>query len=325
MADTMTSEFEEHGQIESYGDVAAEFRAVRDSAGLVDRSHRTRLMVSGNDRMIFLQRLVSNDLAPLEEGDGVHAALLMPKGQLISTLTILHRGAGYLIDVPAAAGAEVFRKLDMYILSSDVVVADVTGTTACLGIHGPSAADVLQSSGVPVFSFPADYLGEEGFDLHFPRDEIDLVRQALLSAGAEPVGWRAAEALRIDAGVARFGAELDERLLLPEVPAVAERAISCTKGCFVGQETIARIRNHGHVNRELRQLRMEEDDLPEPGAALTVDDAKAGVVTSSCLHPITGKPLVLAFVRRKYLEPETEVQVAMGERSVFAEVLDQPA
>lgn len=322
MADPITSEFEGLLQVESYGDVAAEFRAVRDAAGLVDRSHRIRLTVTGGERTVFLQRLVSNDLNPLDEGDGIQAALLMPKGQLISTLTILDRGDDYLIDVPPSTGAEVFKKLDMYTLSSDVVVADVSESTACLGLHGPSSAEVVTQSGVVAFRFPADYLGEEGFDLYLPKDQVDAARQALIEAGAEPVGWRAAEALRIDAGVGRYGAELDEKLLLPEVPALAEKTISYTKGCFVGQETIARVRNYGHVNRELRRIRMEEDALPEPGAPLTVEDARAGVVTSSCRHPVTGKPLVLAFVKRKYLEPETEVQVEVGGEKVFAMVLD---
>ena len=322
MPDKIRSEFEGHDQIESYGDIAAEFRAVRDTAGLVDRSHRTRLTVSGSEKTVFLQRLVSNDLDPLREGDGIHAALLEPKGQLLANLVILHFGEHYLVDVPPAVGEAVFRKLDMYTLSSDVEVTDVSGSTACLGLHGPAAAEILGESGIDAFSFPVDYLGEDGFDLHLPREAADAARQALIAAGAEPIGWGASEALRIDAGVARFGAELDEKLLLPEVPDLAEKSISYTKGCFVGQETIARIKNYGHVNRELKGIRMEGDELPEPNAMLTVEDRKAGVVTSSCRHPITGKPLVLAFVKRKYLEPGTEVQVAMGDGTVFAEVLD---
>ena len=322
MSETIRSEFEGQELVESYSNVAAEFRAVRDAAGLVDRSHRTRLTVSGSERTVFLQRLVSNDLNPLGEGEGIHAALLEPKGHLIADLVILHRGDHYLLEVPPAVGEAVFRKLDMYTLSSDVTVADVTASTACLGVHGPSAAEVLDGSGVAAFRFSVDYLGEQGFDLHLPRAEAEAVWAALVASGAEAIGWRAAEALRIDAGVARFGAELDGTVLLPEVPDLAEKAVSYTKGCFVGQETIARIRNYGHVNRELRAIRMEGDELPEPGAALTVDDAKAGVVTSSCRHPVTGKPLVLAFVRRKYLEPGSEVQVAVGDEPVHAEVLD---
>ncbi len=322
MSDTIKSEFEGHNLVESYGDVAFEFRAVREAAGLVDRSHRTRLHLSGGDRTVFLQRLVSNDLNPLTEGNGIHAALLMPKGQLIADLVILHSGDQYLVDVPPAMGEAVCRKLDMYTLSSDVVVADVTKTTGCFGLHGPRAAGILESAGVRAFTFPVDYLGEDGFDLYFSREQANAVGKALTDAGAKPVGWRAAEALRIESGVARFGAELDEKLLLPEVPALAGKSISYAKGCFVGQETIARLKNHGHVNRELRRLRLEGDDLPEPGAVLTVEDRRAGTVTSTCRHPITGKPLVLAFVKRKYLELGSEVQVAVGDENVCAEVLD---
>ena len=322
MSNTIMSEFEGHHLVESYGDVAFEFRAVREAAGLVDRSHRTRLELTGSDRTSFLQRLVSNDLESLGEGDGIHAALLQPKGRLMANLVILHRGESYLLDVPAAVGEAVFKKLDMYTLSSDVVVADVTGNTACLGLHGPSAAGVLKGSGIGAYPFPVDYLGEDGIDLHLPRDEAEAARQALIEAGAEPVGWRAAEALRIDAGIARFGSELDEKLLLPEVPALAGKSISYTKGCFVGQETIARIKNYGHVNRELRRLELQGDDLPEPGAVLTVEEKRAGTVTSACRHPITGKPLVLAFVKRKYLEPGSAVQVAVGDATVLAEVLE---
>jgi folate-binding protein YgfZ len=327
---SVTSEFEGHVLTEWVTDAAEEHLAVRIAVGLIDRSHRGTLRLTGSERVDFLQRLISNDLNPVKEGCGLYATLLMPKGQLISDLTVLKRADHCLVDVPPAAREAIFRKLTMYTLSSDVEVIDVTEEVGTLGLHGPEAATILGSTGaalpadghlegvetvvagVSVLVVRVDYLGEDGFDLYGPVAGLAKVRAALTEAGARLIGWRAGETLRIEAGVPRLGAELDDKVLPPEVPALVHRAMSYTKGCYVGQETVARIKSFGHVNRELRGLVFPGTGFPEAGAELMVDGVNAGVVTSACLPPGKDCAVGLGFVKRKVLESASDVEVAVG-------------
>jgi len=321
----------------SYGDPAAEHRAVREAAGVLDRSHRSRLVIAGPDSVPFAQNLVTSDVSALEEGKGQLSALLTPKGKLVTDLRIHHRGDHLLVDYPAEMREAIVKKLTMFILGSKVEVEDITEMLSLLSVHGPKAREVLGADGLPEVPYASamigvgglgitacrtDDLGEEGWDLHFPVAAFGDVMKVLRKAGAKPIGWRAAETLRIEAGVARFGAELDDRLLAPEVPAFAERAVSYEKGCYVGQETLARIRTYGHVNRELRGLVVEGDETPEPGATLRgPEDKKAGEVTSACVPPTLGRPIALAFVKRGMNDSGAAVEIEHGDGRIAAKVV----
>jgi folate-binding protein YgfZ len=272
-------------------------------------------------------------------GKGALAALLTGKGKLISPLAIYHRGDHFLVEFPGALRESLPKKLGMYTLGSKAEVEDITDLLALLSVHGPKAAETLAAAGatglpealmssaavgvggLEVTAVRVDDLGEVGFDLHFPVAAADDVRQALVAAGAAPIGPVAAEVLRIEVGMPRFGAELTGELLPPEIPMLVDRAISYSKGCFVGQETIARIRTYGHVNRELRGLIVEGDALPVPGAALTVEGKKAGEVTSACVQPLTGRRLALGFVKRGLNDPGATVTVETPDGPAEAKVV----
>ncbi|MHC4469574.1 MAG: CAF17-like 4Fe-4S cluster assembly/insertion protein YgfZ [Planctomycetota bacterium] len=322
--------------VDSHGDPVAEHRAVLEGAGVVDRSDRPRLWIGGGERQTFLQRLVSNDVEALAEGQGCYATLLTPKGKVISDLTIYHRGDRFLIDYPPETREEIAKKLTMYVLSSDVTVEEVTEELGLIAVHGPGAAEVLGVSDPPEALLEStvatiagheavvcrvDYLGVRGFDLHVEREAATEVFEALSGAGATPFGRIAAETLRIEAGVARFGAELGDAVLPPEVPALVDRAISYTKGCYVGQEVVARIKTYGHVNRELRGLAVEGGEVLPPGADVSVEGSPIGAVTSSCVSPTLGRPIALAFLKRAHLETGTSVDVVLGEGTVPAKVV----
>jgi folate-binding protein YgfZ len=313
----------------SYGDEAGEYRTLVEGAGFLDRSLRSLFEVGGEDRQVFLQRLVSNDVDSLAAGDGSEAMLLTPKGMLLSHFVVYHRGDRYWIDLPTETSEAIGKKLAMYVLSSAVEIADLSGDLALLCLHGPTAERVLLNAGardlpqtvydhaevtlggIDLTAAMVDYLGTRGFDLIHPAGKTGRLVAALTEAGAFPVGYRAAEVKRIEAGIARFGAELKEGLLPPEVPALAKRAISYEKGCFVGQETIARIKTYGHVNRELRGLVLGGTRVPEPGALVNRSGGKVGEVTSACLVPGRERPIALAFVHRKHFDPGTQVEVEM--------------
>lgn len=293
---------------------------------LVDRDDRARLELAGPDRRDFLQRLVSNDVARRKPFEGCEALLLTPKGRLVAPLVILELGERTWIDLPGEIGPEIAKKLSMYILRQAVTLADRTGDGRTISIAGEGAAEAVAATGAeppgpdrlagrettvagaPAIVVRTDEYGRPGFDLHLPADAAAAARAALVAAGAAPIDAETAEALRIAAGEPRWGREMTPELLPPEIPALVPRAISYTKGCYVGQETIARIRTYGHVNRELRRLVVEAAEPPAPGTELFAGGQPAGRITSAARHPETGRPIALAFIRRPHLEaPEFEV------------------
>ncbi len=333
------SPFEGREMPESYGDPEAEYRALCEGAGVLDRSSRARIEVSGTDRTSFLHGLLSNDVARLREGEGMYALLLTPRGMLVSDLLLYHLGDRFLLDVPPERGEAVAGKLDMFVLSSDVTVSPGGGDRGLLTLAGPGAGRLLEAVGLsppgerygcargdvggrPVVLGRHDHLGVDGFDLHLPAGATGEVFAALCDAGAVPVGWRAAETVRILRGVPRYGAELREGLLPPEVGFLVERAISYTKGCYLGQETIARVKTHGRVNRELRRLVFQGGRILGPGALLTREGAKAGVVTSACLPPDRDRAVGLGFVSRKLLEAGMELDAEVPGGTVRATVAE---
>jgi aminomethyltransferase len=312
--------------------------AVRRAAGFLDRSCRGRFVLAGKDRLEFLHGLLTNDIRGLPEWQGAESLLLTPKGKVIATMVVYRRPGDFLIDCPEEARVALLSRLSMYVLSSEVTIDDVTATSAILSIHGPRAADVLRlvaGAASPAgllelrplvlreaegFAARVDWYGDEGFDVFLPASAAPAVAASLAAAGARPVGPAAGETLRIEAGRARFGVEIDETTLPAEVPALLERTISFTKGCFVGQETVARIRTYGHVNRELRGLIVEGEAPPDPGAPVRVAGKAAGIVTSSCVPPTLGFPIALAMLGRSCLEPGTLADTDAGGRVVKARV-----
>lgn len=306
--------------------IAEERLAVREGAGLVDRFDRGRLLIRGEGRVEFLQRLVSGDVAGLEEGTGTRAALLTPKGRILAVMTVYEMGEGFLVECPLDGTEALERRLNMYLLGGPAEIVDVTEHTGEVALAGPRAAALLATldvddlpevplsfreveiAGVGLTIHRVEDLGVDAWDLHGIDEEFPAVLDALTAAGAVPVSAAASEVLRIEAGVPRFGAELSEEVFPPEVPWFADRAISYTKGCFVGQEIVARIRTYGHVNRELRGL-VIEGDPPETGTPLTVEGKGAGVVTSSTRIP-GGPVIALALVKADHLETGSAVEVA---------------
>jgi len=299
------------------------------TAILLDRSDEGRLVVAGPDSVTFLQRILTQDIEPVAAGSGTESFFLTPKGKYAVLMTLHNRGDHFLVKCPAAARLEIAKKLSMYTLGSEADVQDATEILSLLSVAGPGAADVLAAAGatglpeelhasamVPIGGYEvtacrADDLGLDGWDLHFPASIRDAVEGALTSAGAEPLDGASAEVIRIEAGVPRHGVEMDDKLLPPEIPYLVPRAISYTKGCYIGQETIARIKTYGHVNRELRGLVVAGDTPPAPGTEVFVGEKKVGTVTSSCVSESVGGPIALAFIKRQHFEVGTEVTLTI--------------
>lgn len=311
------------------------YHAARTHAALLPRTHGL-IVVSGRDRATYLQGLLTNDIPALTEGQGCYAAYLTPQGRMISDLFVYELGDVILLALPRATKDLVLARLDQFIFSEDVQLGDVTDTFAVVTLVGPDAALMVTAltgtdlgvlaalpthgnlrstvSGQPVIVLRVADTGEPGFELIVPVDAATAVRVQLLEAGAVEADAATAEQLRVEAGVARFGSDMDEDTI-PLEAGIESTAISFTKGCYVGQEVIIRVlhRGHGRVARKLVGLTFEAGDpVLEPGTPLQADEKEIGAVTSSTFSPSLGRPIALGYVKRDFMEPGTRVAAGGG-------------
>jgi tRNA-modifying protein YgfZ len=312
-----------------------QYAAMRERAGLVERDARGHIDVTGLDAADFLQGQVTNDVLALEPGTGCYAAMLTPKGRIVADMRILRRTADEIwIDTPSEALETVLRDLRMYKIGRQVEIADRTGERSMVSLIGPAsrslAGDALGGS-VLLPDLAEHSLTETGaagrtlllvatgtgLDLLGMRETVDEAARTLVSAGAAPVSAEAAEVLRIETGRARLGADMSEENL-PAEAGIVDRAVSFTKGCYVGQEPVARMYHRGHPNRHLRGLRLGA--AAEPGTPIVAGDREVGTVTSAAVSPRLG-PIGLGMVRRE-VEPGEEVRVGADDR--VATVVELP-
>ena len=341
-----------------YGDRAAEYWAVRARGdegiicGLLDLSARGLIEVSGSEAVQFLNGLVTNDVKALPEGAWMAAAFPNVQGRLLALTRVLHCDGRFLFDTEAATREIVLKTLERFTLAGDFHVRDLSEETALISLQGrrsAAALDILlgeeeesatglrrgavlagdwRAGAAPLRLIRATHTSEDGFDIFVPAPEAEALWDALREAGARPVGFDALEVLRVEAGVPRYGSDLTDANVVLE--AAQTDAVSFTKGCYVGQEIIARIHWRGHVAKRLAGLVFDANmDAPPPaGARVTAPDGKEiGRITSSVLSPhFDGRPLALGMLKYDYLAPTTQVRVvdAAGEEGQTARVTELP-
>jgi len=299
---------------------ASDHDLLRREVGLVDRSERGKLRLTGAEAAEFLQGQVSNDVEALTAGEGCYATLLDPKGRIRADLRVL-RGPDWLrLDTEAAGLSALAQTVRMYSIGRDVRSEDETEALAILSLVGPAAREVLDAS--PAEREHAWVEGEHGLyvatdlgvDVLCPAPAAAAVRTAL---GVREVGAEAAECVRIESGRPRLGHELDGSTI-PQEAGLNDRAVSFTKGCYVGQETVARLHYKGRPNRHLRGLRLSGP--AHPGESIRLEERELGRLGSICVSPEHG-PIALALVRR---EAEPGDRVTVGESELPAEVVALP-
>jgi len=320
--------------------------AVRRRAGLFRMAERGVIEVGGADRVRWLNGMVTNDVAALAPGgrSGCPALLLTPKGGIVADLHVLLHEETFWLDLERAALPGVLERLQKYVIADDVLLADRSPALARLGLEGPAAGAVLTVAageapdlaagaarelavgGIRVLAAAFGWSAERAFQLFVPAGEEERLAALLRAAGAAHglvEGDAAAlEVLRVEAGIPRLGRELGPDVLPPE--ARLEAAISYTKGCYTGQEIVARLRSRGQVKHLLVGLTLEGGAPPAPGAEVRVGEALAGAVTSAALSPERG-PIALGFLRRPHDAPGTAVRVAGIPARVEALPLVAPA
>lgn len=332
-----------------------QYRALRDEAGLVNRSDRGRLRLTGHDRRDYLQGLLTNDVAALTAGSGCYACLLTAQGRMIADMYIVETGEAILMDLEPAVAERVGDHLEQFVFSEDVEVADVSKAIAQIGVFGPRAADVISRALSAQESRPAvnpadlaslsvlanrtwlwhgasaivvrrDDVGGPGFDLLIGVEHSEPLARAIRDAGAVDVDPSVAEVCRIEYGRPVFGKDMTEDTI-PLEAGIEDRAISLTKGCYVGQEIIIRVlhRGHGRVARRLVGLTLEPGAaVPAHGSSIRAGDREIGTITSAASSPALGRPIALGYVHRDFVEAGTAVGVVVADESWPAVVAHLP-
>ena len=313
-----------------------QYNAARSSAALIDRSSQGTVALTGADRASFLHALLTNDIATLKQGQGVYAAYLTPQGRMISDMRVIETGSRVLLAVDRDVAAPLAERLDKLIFSEDVHVRNASDM-AVIGVHGPSSARMIQhATGLSVADLAGPYdnitvesltvvrddgLGVPGYDLYVPAGERDAIRMKLVEAGAVETSEETAETLRIEEGRPRFRTDMSTDTI-PLEAGLEDRAISFTKGCYVGQEVIVRVmhRGHGRVARRLVSIVITNGSVPARGDTIVRGDRVVGEITSATYSPKLGSPLALGYVQREHAGVGTELIVGGSQARVYQAV-----
>jgi folate-binding protein YgfZ len=328
-----------------------DYRAIHDGAAIGAISPRLQIAVAGNDRASFLQGLLTNDIQALTPGTGCYAAWLTAHGRMLTDMHVLESGGMILLDVPAAAAAATVERLEQFLFSEDVRIGSLADALTGVWIHGGGAAATLEATlegakglgdwaayqhmplefdGESVSVARIDQLGVPGYCVYLEPARESRLLAALQAAGAQAVSREAIEAARIEAGYPVFGIDMTETTI-PLEAGIESRAISLTKGCYVGQEIIIRVlhRGGGRVAKKLVGLKI--DGLVESAVGTRRDvplrlfsgDREIGEVTSVAQSPRLGT-VALGYVHRDFAAPGTAIQVAAGGERQSATVTERP-
>jgi folate-binding protein YgfZ len=315
-------------------------RAVMTGAGMSDRSTLGKATVTGRDRAAFLQGMLSNDVKALQPGQGCPAAFLDAHGKVVSLLAVYALEDRILLELPAGSTEKFLQAIDKFLISEKAYFEAADDAYAILGLQGPDAEKLLSDLAGAALD-PAPYSHREvsiaggpvrvarradavtpGFHCWTAAAHATALTEALLGAGALPVGAAALEVLRVEAGIPAYGQDVDETVILPETR--LDALVSYTKGCYIGQETVARVKYRGHVNRGLSGLVLDGDQVPRLGDAIIAEDKEVGRITSAVRSIALGRPIALGYVRREHFEPGAAVSVRMVEGLVPALVAELP-
>ncbi len=315
-------------------DIQTQYDVVRNGIGLMDRSDVGKIAIYGADRFTWLQGMISNDVRPLTKAYSFfQSCVLDATGHILTDLSLvrmdgkkgqamadrLHLGASEFIlaDLPRENVPKMMALWERFIIMEDVELRDVSEELGCYSFQGRHAFylwdlaplgdnDLLRGVWEYEVGMPADYTGNLGFNAYFASEDKGLLDNILATNGVVEVGAEAQEILRVEAGIPKYGVDMDESTLAPEAGLMATH-ISLTKGCYVGQEIVARIDSRGHTNRALTGLVFAENDVPAPGDKIFADEAgsegrETGRITSvaAASPAMNGRPIALGYVRHEH-------------------------
>ncbi len=309
----------------SFGDTRAEFAALRSHCAVYDLGWRATFRISGKDRTRWLNGMISNNIRDLLVGQGNYNFLLTPQGRILGDLYVYNRGEYFLAFADRSQLESLLKTLQRYIIMDQVELTDVSSQIASVGVQGPHSREVLAAAGFAAFPEPMQVMdinwhgapvsltrmaetNFEIFQLWVAPDRPVELWDALISAGANPVGAEALEVFRVAAGMPRCGQDIRDRELPQETE--QHQALSFTKGCYVGQEIVERIRSRGNVHRTFAGF-VVEGAVPRTGDKVEAEGKEAGEITSALAVPSENgeRVLALGYIRREFAKPGTIVQV----------------
>lgn len=308
------------------------YKAARESAALVEQDWYGIVGLAGADRISWLQGMVTNDVEKLEPGQGCYAAHLTAQGKIVAHMLILRNDDCLWLVTERAIIPRLLMAFDKLLIMEDVQVTDESESLTILAVLGPNAAAVLESwAGEPLridTVYGHRVIGEcrivrtpLGYEVWVRRGVADNVLRTLAQKGATAIDRGTWDVLRTELGWPIFGVDIDETTTLPEL---GEHGINYDKGCYVGQEVVAKVKYIGHVNRRFVGLIMEGEALPEVKSAIRKGDKEVGYVTTSLFSPGLEKPIALGFVARTAYAPGTSVEVLSEGKSIPAKIVDLP-
>ena len=325
-----------------FGDPASEYASVVDSAGLFDLADRAMLQFTGEDRLSYLQGMLSNDLRPLKTFDGQKAAILTQQGKVIADVRVLCSLNSFYLDFREPLKEKILNHLRRYLVADDVEIHDPNEQWKMLSLQGPGAKAILdqlfagahlpnqphqhgmvQYDGSPVCVVRSDRSGYDGFDLIVQNSQLAALARRQIELGAAWVGAQAQNILRVEAGIPLYGRDFSEDNLLLEV--ALDDAVSFSKGCYLGQEVVERIRSRGHINRKLCGLLLDGDKPANPGDTLTANTKDVGQITSSVESIALQRPIALGYINKEFWAPGTTLSVRqIGGSETAATVTARP-
>jgi folate-binding protein YgfZ len=317
-----------HPVVLHYGDADAEHAAIRRQAGLHDRSPRGVVAATGRERAAFLQGMLSNDVKSLAPGQSCPAAFLDAHGKIVALMRVHCLADRLLLEMDHHLVAPTLAALDRFLISERVEFEDASAEHGVATLAGPAARAALEQvaggalpdlrpgdhaavtvDGTPVRAVRSEDTGEEGYDLWTAPEGLAPLWERLVAAKVQPVGSEAWDVVRVEAGVVRHGVDVDAGTLLLEAP--LEGFYSLSKGCYIGQEVVARITYRGHVNRRVVGFRLAGSRVPARGATVTAEGREVGRITSPVRSPALGV-VALGTIRRESAEPRTPVEVEVA-------------
>ena len=296
------------------------YSALREDAAWLDLSGRGKIQATGDDRARLLHAMTTNQVESLKPGEGCYAFFLSAQGRILADVNLLCFEDYFLLDTEPETRTKVYEHLDRYIIADDVTVEDQTGQIATIAVEGPKAAAVLAELGAPVptapYSFASwrygtvarlDTTGKGGFFLLIPTAEKQTVVSMLTKAGLPEASAEDARIVRIESGRPRYGEEITERYLVQETDQL--HAVNFSKGCYLGQEIVERVRSRAQIHRVLRRLEIDTNNPPAAGTKLKSGDGDAAEIASAVFSPALGKTVALAYVRTQFAEPDTRISL----------------
>ncbi|MDF1663118.1 MAG: glycine cleavage T C-terminal barrel domain-containing protein [Planctomycetota bacterium] len=320
-------------------DVKQEYIFGRDHAALLDLSSEGWIRATGPDTKTYLHKMTSNDIEAIKDGAGQHGLYLTAQGKILSELHVYQTdGKTLYLQVPNASSAMVLQRFDMFVLNNDVTLENLASTRVLLSVQGPKSDEILKSLGGTLGETPLSHtswdldgascvlirrvrFGGKGFDLVIPKDQAaqvaETVKKAVEEHGGGVVGSEGAEVLRVSAAVPAFGKEINDEIL-PQEAYLEQTAISFDKGCYPGQETVAKIKYRGRVNRHLVKFEIDGETVPEERPVVEKDGKKVGLLTSAIQVP-ESKIVGLGYVKNT-VDLGSEVDVLYGDNAIKARV-----